>query len=64
MKDFLTLLVYEKISGYVVKFRAQKLSVFQHQLFFNLVKELFKCFEALGWSVKLQIESKSESVLT
>ena len=41
-----------------------KNSVFQHQLFFKLVEELFKYFEALGWSVKLRIESKCESVLT
>ena len=39
-----------------------KNSVFQHQLFFNLVMELFKFFEGLGWSVKMRIKSKSESV--
>ena len=43
VKEFLTLLVYERSSRYVVKFRALKALylVFQIKLFFNLVKVLF-----------------------
>ena len=43
----------------VVKFRAQKLAtVFQHKLFFNLVKDLFKWIEVLGRSVIAPLQSE------
>ena len=43
MKEFLTLLFYERSSRYVVKIRALKALHlgFQHKLIFSLVKVLF-----------------------
>ena len=63
-KLFLNQLVYEKSSPYVVKFRALKTLylLFQHNLFFDLVKVLFKKFQGLWRSVKIRKECESENV--
>ena len=62
-KNFWTEVVYEKSNWYVVKFRAQKLAlVFQHKLFFNLVKDLFNWLIGLGRSVTVQVQSERERV--
>ena len=36
--------------------------VFQHKLLFNLVKDLFKWFEALGRSVTVRVQSEREKI--
>ena len=36
--------------------------VFQHKLLFNLVKDLFKTIEGLGWSVTARVKSERERV--
>ena len=52
-----------KSTRYNVKFCAQKLStVFQHKLFFNLVKDLFKWIEVLGRSVIAPLQSETETI--
>ena len=62
-KNFWTEVVYEKSIWYVVKFRAQKLAiVFQHKLFFNLVKDLFNWFIGLGRSVTVKVQFERERV--
>ena len=58
-------MVYEKSTRYVVKFRAQKLKlaiVFQHELLFNLVKDLFKWIEVLWRSVIARVQSERERI--
>ena len=60
-KEFLTYVVFEKSTWYVVKFRAQKLAiVFQNKSLFNLVKDLFKWIESLGRSVTVRVQSEGE----
>ena len=36
--------------------------VFQHKSLFNLVKDLFKWIEGLGWSVTVQVQSEGERI--
>ena len=36
--------------------------VFQHKLLFNLVKDLFKWIEGLGWSVTVRVQSDRERI--
>ena len=36
--------------------------VFQHKSLFNLVKDLFKWIEGLGWSVTVQVQSERERI--
>ena len=54
----------KKSSPYVVKFRALTTLylLFQHKLFFNLVKVSFKKFQGLWRSVKIRKECESENV--
>ena len=62
-KEFLTYVVFEKSTWYVVKFRAQKLAiVFQHKSLFNLVKDLFKWIEGLGRSDTVRVQSEAERI--
>ena len=62
-KEFLTYVVFEKSTWYVVKFRAQKLAiVFQNKSLFNLVKDLFKWIEGLGRSDTVRVQSEAERI--
>ena len=63
-KEFLTQVVYEKSTLYVVKFRAKKTSymVFQHKSLLNLVKDLFKWNEGLRRSVTVRVQSEGQRI--
>ena len=62
-KKFLTSVIYEESTWYVVKFCAQKLAiVFQHKSLFSLVKDLFKWIEGLGRSVTFRVQSEEERI--